>query len=228
MTLILALEISPPSGPQIIVGADSRGVHDYRILRMETNREEKLIQMGRFCCILISGDGEVGRGLVSRFKARYRRIPSEISRVAKLFSKFCRAEYRALAPYHSKNAKEFPDVAFILVGIERNHSTAETKIFTIRSENMFFVGERKFYASDGSILLANYKISKMYEPEMLSDDAVKLVAQSIYDTTRVDGNVGLPINLAVIDRTTGFRFLSNPEQYFTSWEDQKLRHVIDD
>jgi len=68
------------------------------------------------------------------------------------------------------------------------------------------------YGIDGKPFVAHYLFRKIYSSDLSIEEMCKLVAQSIYDTKKLDGDVGGEIRLAIIDNS-GFRLVPTADVY---------------
>ena len=86
------------------------------------------------------------------------------------------------------------------------------------------LGTSETFITSGVDFLANYFLEKYYKKEANVEDSLKLVGQAIYDTQKINGNVGGDISLFIIDKI-GARQI-NETEYFIPWEDQEIQKII--
>jgi 20S proteasome alpha/beta subunit len=212
MTLVLAL-----SGPErMVLGSDSRGTFENEAgARVEINTMKKIIPVAKHVVILLYGNANEGIYLVKRFKFLNKRIDG-VSNVAEGFAKFCKSEMKKTkdVPHHPNY---FPNFGFIVAGLDTEGRTRiyrTPRTYNLGSVNGFRLGRPDPFGFGGKPFIALYLYAQRFQSqrtheEMLLDDMCKFVAQCIYDTMSIDGDVGGKIHLAIIDRV-GFREM--PEQ----------------
>lgn len=225
MTLVIALRGNEPSGePYIVLGCDSRGVMESPSTRTEVNKFKKVFEITKHAGVLVAGDGEKGLYLIDEF---IRRNPRDdgVSNLAKKFSKFAKNEFQRMDNFTLPTAKFFPLVDFIFAGMNKIRDRfIEPKIYMLRKTRLFSLSMAENFITDGNDLLANYFLEKFYKEEAEIDYALSVVANAIYDTQRVNSNVGGPINISVIT-PSGMRPIDADDYYFT-WEQQRMEEIV--
>lgn len=228
MTLVIALRGKEPSGePYIVLGCDSRGVMeevDSPSTRTEVNKFKKVFEITKHTGILVAGDGEKGLYLIDEFIKRKPR-DNGISDLAKRFSKFSKNEFKRIDNFVLPTTKYFPNVDFIFAGMNKIKGRfVEPKIYMMRRRSLFSLSMAENFITDGNDLLANYFLEKFYKEEAEIDYALTVVANAIYDTQRVNSNVGGPINISVIT-PSGMKPI-DAEDYYVTWEQQKIEDLV--
>lgn len=213
----------------IVVGCDSRGVVEVEnIIRTEINTSKKLFQLGDYCCIMLSGDEELGITLIKGFLEKTSVRGKGVSKIAQEFYQFAKKQCEEIDDFTLVTQKLFPDVDFIISGMDKQGKKfTKGKIFILRKSSLFFPLLIENFIPSGQSLLAFYlfeKYYKSYKKSKTLDDMCFLVGQSIYDTQRINGNVGGDITVAVID-SKKFRIL-NAQDFFKDWDNQELDQII--
>jgi len=115
----------------------------------------------------------------------------------------------------------FPQCNFIIAGLDINKGNITPKCYSMCSGSGFKMGKYPSgYGIDGKPFVARYLFRKKYAECKSLDDLCKLVGQSIYDTKKVDGDVGGQIRMAIIDNE-GFRGIPENdvyEAYIHKWD----------
>lgn len=232
MTLIVAVE----GKDFVVLGADSEGSRgDVYGTRVDNITAEKLIQLTKYSCALIAGDPEIGIQLIEEFKSQLRNTDSwDTTKVVKEFSKFCKKEILHISDTISPSDDDFPDVTYIVAGLDKKRRKYIPKINILRSGNLFFAGREKDKAAKGKPMIAYYILDKKYNKESSQDDLCFLIGEVISETIRIDGDVGGKIRMAVIDKK-GFRdiadsvvddFTKNKEDYMREKEIEELEEIV--
>lgn len=227
MTLIIAAPGKDAPGKDfILLGADSRGTVESGMGRIEINTMQKLIPVTEFTAVLIYGSSEVTNHLVEKFISERANDLKWIKEVAAEFSAFCQEEERRLAgvPKHPDSIDDI--FGFIIAGLEENENGHKAYAYHLSSYDGFRQGLCRPYAIEGKPLIALYMFAKEYEENLTQDKLCQLVAQSIYDTERVDGDVGGRIKLAIID-SDGLREIPNNaiDDYIEYWKGDGLEKI---
>jgi 20S proteasome alpha/beta subunit len=195
VTLVLAA-----SGPDfIVVGADSRGTVDAGA-RSEINTMNKIVPVARHVVILFYGAADEALYLVKRFKYMYKNIDG-VSDVAEKFAEFCRDEARKVADV-PRHPDDIPRFGFIIAGLDREGKGRVYKVprsYSMRSTNGFMLGRPDPLGFGGKPFVALYLFSQRFGECKSRDDICEFVAQCIYDTMSVDGDVGGKIRISIID-----------------------------
>ena len=138
MTLIIASKRKD----SVLIGADSRSLREIRGgTRIISNRGEKLIQLNKYCCVLIAGDAEKGTYLVESFKSKVN-SRDDVSSINKKFYKFCSKEFKPLSDLMDITSPAYPDITFILAGLEKRKGSRNkvSRIYVLRSKSAFYPG----------------------------------------------------------------------------------------
>jgi len=231
MTLTIAAQGEDPTGNVfLILGADGRGVIQSQDgTRAELNIMKKIAKLSEHVGILTAGDGHIGNYLVERFVEEHADDDIDgVSQVAESFSDFCRG---ILSNLNNVPFVNFPQVAYIIAGLDQQNGVfKKPKIFLLPSTNGFLLGRSPTpYEVQGKPFIALYKFSKEFEEEENKNSVERLarfVAQCIYDTHRIDGDVGLPTWLAQIT-SEGYReFLEGTARdFYDTWEVERADQV---
>jgi 20S proteasome alpha/beta subunit len=226
MTLIVAME----GKDHVVVGADSRGlIKDIAGNRIQMNIEEKLIPLTKHVCILVAGEADIARQLIEEFKdnviSKVKKI-NNVSKIAKLFSKFCKKEFKEIIDFIPATSQQFPDVDFIIAGLQKEKKKFKPRLYLIRSWRAFYPERSRNFAIDGKNIVAYYLFAKKYRDDMTVDEECTLVSQSIYDTIQIDGDVGGKVSLAVIN-SHGFSNIES-DVYIEEWGVERFRRIIED
>ena len=210
----------------IVLGCDSRGVIEISdIIRTESNSNKKLFKLNDYCCIMLAGDAEFGITLINGFIEKSSLKGKGVSEITEEFRKFCIIKFNEIQKFSLENQKLFPDVDFIVSGMDKEGKEFKKgRIFILRKERLFTPSFSDDFASSGQTLLAYYFFEKQYREDLTLDESLQLVGQAIYDTARINGNVGGKITLAVID-SKKFRIVDEQE-YIKGWEQEKLDRLV--
>ena len=116
---------------------------------------------------------------------------------------------------------------FLVSGLKIKNGNVTPLIYNLRNLTGFRLGLCKPYAIYGKPLIAHYLFSMHYRDDMSIDDLCKLVAQSIYDTKQIDGDVGGLIRMTIID-SDGTREIpdSDVNAYFETWDLRNLKMIV--
>ncbi len=231
MTLLIALRGIDPTNEEsyIILGCDSRGVseqEDAPTTRIQINKFRKAFPITKYSAVLIAGDAGKGLYLIDEFKKERISDSQDTTDLAKMFSSFCKNQFRMIDTYTLSTSSAFPNVGFIFAGMNRNRkkSFCEPKIYLLGSEGLFSLSLKENFHAEGMTLIANYFLEKYYKENLKINDACQLVAQAIYDTQRLNGNVGGPINLLRIV-PSGLQFI-DADDFYTEWDEARIEEIV--
>ena len=227
----MTLVIAAPSEDFLVLGADSRGVLDSGDARIEINILKKIVPVTEHVAILMYGGAEEASQLVEKYKSILEKDEEKIdgvTLVAENFCEFCREEERKLVgmPHYEENVTYF---GFLVCGMDKiGERFSKPLIYILSNYNGFRLGLCRPYAIQGKPIIGLYLFSKNYNADMTVDELCRLVAQSIYDTMCIDGDVGGQINIALID-SDGMRELSNPDvkKLYETWQMRDLRRIME-
>ena len=211
MTLIIAAQ----GKDFIVAGADSRETMDTGDVRVEINIADKLVQLSKHSAILMAGDGGLAQYAIERYKSTRRIRDIGVSTITESFANFCRIEAsaQAVVPTGSTFA---PSFAFIITGLDKDKSGKFSipKCYRLNSRQGFRLRfEKDGFAIDGKPILAYHSFAKRYKKnEMTVKALTELVAQTLWDTARVDGDVGGDFKMAIID-SDKLREMKKPDVY---------------
>jgi 20S proteasome alpha/beta subunit len=195
MTLIIAAQ----GKGFVVLGADTRETVDARSIRVEINLAEKIIQITPHVAILFCGDVAKAQYLVEKFSELVRKTDEGVSKIAEDFARFCKED-----AIRDSNVPTYPDYfpsfAFIIGGLNKSRGKfVIPKCYKLGSTEGFKLGLcKEGFALDGKPMLAYYLFEKNYRNTRNVDGLCKLVAQTLYDTARVDGDVGGPPKMVII------------------------------
>ena len=209
MTLIIAAQ----GKDFIVLGSDSRETVEprYSPMRVEYNAAEKIVRLSNHSAVLICGEMAQAHYIVAKFCANREDIDSNVSDIAEAFKEFCREEARELANV-PKNPNYFPDYAFVIAGLDKG----EGDVFSIprcyalgSTEGFRMKLGKEGFVLDGKPMLAYYLFERFYKrtDKEDPDELCKLVGQTIYDTRRIDGDVGGDLKMALIRGAEGFDWI---------------------
>ena len=199
----------------IILGADSREtMQDIEGNRVELNQAVKLMQITDHVGFLVYGDAHISDYLVEKFKEKLSTTKKTVREIAEEFAEFCRDE--------AKKTKDvprnyFPAFGFIIAGLDFKNKIPIPQCFRLRSVDGFQLGIfRENPAIAGKQLIARHLFLKEFKPDLTVDQLSNLTAKAIYETGRIDGDVGGEIKMARIDETGFTNYISDDIQSFTS------------
>ena len=174
---------------------------------------------------MLSGDAEFGFTLIDEFKEKGKLEGKGVSKIAEEFCIFCRNKFNKIENFSLQSQKLFPAMDFVISGMDKEGGKfTKGKMFLLRKNRLFTPSLNDNFILSGQFLLAYYFLEKFYKKDLELDEICLLVGQAIYDTKRINGNVGGEISLAVID-SKKFRFI-NAQDYFVEWEQQVLNNII--
>lgn len=223
MTLIMAVE----GIDFVVLATDSKGSWiDDSGTRIDSIAEEKLIPLTKYACVLICADAEVGVQLVEEFKTQYANHHNwGITKVVKEFSKFCKREISHISDTVSPSDRAFPNVIYIVAGLDKVGKKWKPKINILRSHRLFYPGREKNKAANGKPMIARYILDKEYNKNLSVDDMCSLVGMVMAETVRIDGDVGGRIRMAVINQK-GVRELSDDVVDIFTGDKEKFRRKL--
>lgn len=193
MTLVIAAQ----GTDFLILGADSRGtLEEPGGSRVELNIFEKLVPLNKHVSAMMYGDGDVARYLVEEYKRTISNKSIGVSQITKEFSALCRKELREIPPVSRHNV---PGFGYVIAGLDkRGAKYSIPRCLGMTSQDGFWLRSYEKFAIEGKPLIANYLFAKRFKDAMSVDDLTRLVAQALYDTVNIDGDVGGKITLAII------------------------------
>lgn len=209
MTLI----ISAQGKDFVVVGADTRETIDEGTIRIEINIGEKLTKLSTHTAVLFAGDSGLAQYAIERFKSKSGIKDVGVTGLTEKFAKYLRRE--AIEQSAVPTVSNFiPSFDFVIGGLDRSSDGkfAIPKCYRLVSRQGFRLRyEKDGFALDGKDMLANYKFAKHYRKnQMTLKELTNLVAQTLWDTSRVDGDVGGKFKMAYID-SKGFHEMHEPD-----------------
>jgi 20S proteasome alpha/beta subunit len=226
---LMTLVIAAHGTDFVVLGADSRATVESGGTRVEINIMEKITPMTKHVAILLSGEAEVGDRLVEKFKLSLRRQDDGATLIAERLTEFCREDARQLAgvPTHPSY---FPNFGFIIAGLDKRGSKYRVpRCYRLDSLSGFRLGLSRGFAVDGKPMIARYLFAKNFQWGMQLDELCRLVAQAMFDTMSIDGDVGGKIRMGRID-PTGYTEIPETDiknEYITSWDVERLRRIVE-
>jgi len=198
----MTLVVAAPSRNFLVLGADSRGtVQDSGGARVEMNQMKKIVPLAKHVAVLLYGAADQGVYLARKFLPANRNIDG-VTKAAEKFADFCRDEIRKVSDVPRQY---FPLFGFIVAGLDRRgNSYSIPACYRFDSASGCMLGSPDPYAIAGKPFIAQYLFEQRYAENMGVDELCALVAQCIYDTICVDGDVGGRIRVAIVDEV-GFR-----------------------
>jgi 20S proteasome alpha/beta subunit len=224
----MTLVIAAPGKDYVILGADSRGVIQTEAARIELNIMSKLFPITKYAAILMYGASDEGNQLVEKYRKKMNKKKEGVTAVAEDFTRFCRKEEKELAgvPRHPEAWRLF---GFVICGLDKEGEAFKTPLL-YHTDNLggFRLGLCKPFAIRGKPLIAYYLFAKEFREDMPLNELCKLVAQAIYDTKSIDGDVGGTIKLGVID-AEGFREISDSDisDLIEEWQLKGLKKAME-
>ena len=198
----------------VILGADSRAtVRDIGGTRVEINIIQKIIQVSKHSAILLYGESGQAQYLVEKYKKDRRNGDRDVSEQVEEFAELCQRQARLLSDVPG-NPRYFPAFGFLIAGLDKKQGSFNTpRCYQLYSERNFRIElGREGFVMDGKPMLAYYFFAKKYDSNMELDPLLELIAQSLWDTSQVDGDVGGTIRMSLIDRD-GYHELPRTDIY---------------
>lgn len=219
MTLVIAAQ----GRDFVVVGADSKGTAEVGGVRVELNMVQKLVRVNEHVVILLYGDVERAQYLIDELGIQNRFDPnSGVRHVAREFKTLCREEARAPMGVQLRDVSSF---GFIVAGLEESDGAFTTpKVYGFGNDGGYSLGlGRDGFLIKGKPMIAYYNFAKKYKESLRAREPkealTKLVAQSLHDTIQVDGDVGGPIKIGIID-SVGARIVDDPD-IIRDWIDDR-------
>ncbi len=204
MTLIIAAQ----GKDFMVLGADSRETVDVGVVRVETNIAEKLIQLTDHTTVLFCGDAGYAQHLISKYQTRISGRPEfGVTDLTEDFASFCQEEEIRLSNVptfstRSPTGRYFPDLGFILAGFNKvGRQFSQPRCYGLSSQRGYRLELGNGFVLDGKPMIARYLFARSYKPDMDIARLSNLVVQCLFDTARVDGDVGGRWRLAIIGPT---------------------------
>ena len=198
----------------VVAGADSKGTAETGGVRIELNMVQKLVKVNEHVVILLYGNVERAQYLIDELGIQNRFDPnSGVRHIAREFKSLCREEARVPMGLRPTEESSF---GFIVAGLDATDGVFNApKVYGFGNDGGYSLGlGRDGFLIKGKPMIAYYNFAKNYKAALRAEDSklalAKLVAQSLYDTIQVDGDVGGAIKLSIID-ATGARILEEPD-----------------
>jgi 20S proteasome alpha/beta subunit len=214
MTLVIAAHGSD----FVVLAADSRGtIEDQAGTKVALNRYRKIWKINDRVAVLMYGDADPAKYLIESFLHVVGVTRLGVTAVAGKLAEYCRAKLDDI-PGHP--AVQLPSFGFVVSGLDiEAKRQLVPHSFALRSDTGFTLGAYDGFALEGKPIIAYYIFAQNYHEATDQADLSSLVAQALYDTVMVDGDVGGTISLAIIDRT-GLRWVpkADLDGIITPWE----------
>jgi len=224
----LTLVIACSGKDYVVLGADSRVTYrDAAGNSIGMNIMDKLIPVSKHVAILLSGEAGSADRIIERFKLKLPKTLDGGTKVAEEFERFCQREARKAVgvPMHPNY---FPEFSFIVAGLDKKgNEFAIPRFYTLDSLTGYRLGLSRLFEIQGKPLIARYLFCKQFERDMVVDKLCRLVAQSLYDTTKIDGEVGGDIKMARIEQD-GYHPIPDKdiETFIEPWGLGRLREIM--
>ncbi len=194
----------------MIVGADSRETVDVGAVRVEVNMAEKMVKLTNHAFVLLCGDAGYAQNLIQKFKATIaRRHERGITQLTDDFSSFCQqaairtSRVPTWSPYPPH--AYYPNIGFVLGGLDmENGRFTKPSCWGLSSYRGYrpesgLQAEGGGFVLDGKAMIARYLFARHpYQAGMNVEKLSTLVARCLFDTARVDGDVGGRWKMAII------------------------------
>jgi 20S proteasome alpha/beta subunit len=214
MTLVIAAH----GTDFVVLAADSRGtVADQAGTKVAINRYRKIWKINDRVAVLIYGDADPAKYLVESFLRTVSVRRFGVTSVTGKFARYCRSKLDEI-PVHP--AVRLPSFGFVVSGLDsEGRRKLVPRSFGLRSDTGYALGTYDGFALEGKPIIAYYMFARSYHEDADQARLSSLVAQALYDTVMVDGDVGGTIRLAIIDRS-GLRWVpqTDLEGIITQWE----------
>jgi len=201
----------------VVLGADSQGTIESGGARTEIKGLIKLKKLNARTGILYSGDVNYAEYMIDKFQSTSPNQDENVTKIANDFRKMCIKENEEHAGIQ---VSSLPQYSLIISGLDGGKKNIP-KCYSMNSGSGFRLGKYPSgYGIGGKPFIAHFLFRKNYSNTKNVDEICKLVAQSIYDTKKVDGDVGGVIRLAIIDKG-GFREVLTADiynEYITTWQ----------
>ena len=173
--------------------------------------------------------GEAGSAdrLIETFKLKMSRGLDGVTKVAEAFAEFCKKEAKKSAgvPMHPDY---FPDFSFIIAGLDpKKGKYVVPRSYNLDSTTGYRLFLSRMFEVHGKWLIALYMFSKQFEVNMVVDQLCRLTAQALYDTAKIDGEVGGDLKMAKIE-SDGYHPISDRDiqSFIEPWELRRLKAIM--
>ena len=183
----------------VVLGADSRGTtFDALGNRVELNIYRKIVPFNNEVSILLHGEASAATYLIEEARKTSSMRKARVSRVGGKLYELGTKQMRESPP---STWKLLPQFGMLVCGLDKNAAgVLSPRCVGITTADGFWPHSYDKFAIKGKPLIANYLFAQGYKQEKSVNDLTKLVAQALYDTMNVDGDVGGDINIVIIDR----------------------------
>ncbi len=206
MTLVIAAQ----GRDFVVLGTDSRGtLQELGGTRVEINIVVKLVPIAKHVAILLYGEAQLANYLIEKFRSTLKRQTFGVREIAEKVANICREETKKVKDVQA-HPRYFPNFGFVIAGLNKSGEKYNVpRCYSLRSATGFRLGSyTEGFAIEGKPIIALYMFAKNYRSDMQVDELCGLVAQALYDTMRIDGDVGGEIKMAIID-SAGLRELDS-------------------
>lgn len=182
----------------VVLAADSRGtLEEAGGTRVEQNRFRKLRHLNPRVALLMYGDADPSNYLVEQFLQDRDVSNLGITPLGQECAEFCRSEWNKIPMIASERLPRF---GYILAGLEvKRRALGPPRILGLQSDDGFCLRSYDKAGIEGKSVLAHYIFARRFRERMDQDQLSELVAQAIFDTKMVDGDVGGSIHMTIID-----------------------------
>ncbi|MGI0073782.1 MAG: hypothetical protein ACREA3_08220 [Nitrosotalea sp.] len=183
----------------VVLGTDSRGTIDFGGNRVELNSMKKLTKISKHVRILMYGDAEYADYIIEEFKKTLKGKNHDTTEIAKKLAEMCREEGRKV---NDVPATYLPLFGLVIAGLDKKGGEYVPRCYVFTSATGFRLRIPKHgFALEGKTTIAYYLFAKNYQKDMDVDKISSLVAQTLYDTISVDGDVGGKIRIVIIEKS---------------------------
>ena len=194
MTLVIAAK----GADFVVLGADTRGTTlDPSGNRVEINSFRKISSVNTRVAVLLHGEASAANYLLDQLRAERSIDRLGVSQVAQKLYKLGTAQMRETPP---SAWKLMPQFGLIVAGVDRPpRHVAVPKCLGLSTSDGFWPHSYDHFAIRGKPLIANYLFAQRYKEDLVVNAMTELVAQALYDTMNVDGDVGGDMDVMIID-----------------------------
>lgn len=213
MTLIVGLR----GKDGVVLAADSRGtIGDPRGLTAIDDTHTKMFQLSKFCGLAVAGSSELAAKCVDDLQPILAKNKLEYTdSILNEMRKLVRKNYD---DWFSKfKLEERPLVAFLLCGYERQVTAGAPSALIPRTYQLTSqLDFAPMLMPNGNALAgvpqyAIYLLNRLYNPDMVVSNLVRLTAYLIAETATQDPKVGGPVRIATITPQDGYKRLDSSE-----------------
>jgi len=226
--MTLALSLMSEKGIALV--SDSRAtVGDVRGLTTSNDTVQKIFKLSEKIGLEVAGAGDIGATLVDDIA---KKIPgtddinSAVKKICKLLKENFNQWFPKPVATEKGFVKDWPPLIFTVSGYS---SANKPDSYILVSQN-YFVPQKStmgFHAI-GIIPLAIYLLNRLYRKDSSLQTITELGAYCILETASQDGKVGGPLQIAIIEPSKGFKFLTEDEKKVIISNVKKHRRNLQD